>query len=155
MKRKNGWIAFGCVALVLFGGCTTALEDSGNGKSGEATVVQSPAMPPGFVLGHDEVVFDVTDVQVIPKLSRHVPPQYPFTLPTHGVEGSVMLRVVVLAGGSVGEVSVESSTNAEFEPSAVEAVRHWKFEPALRDNVPVACRIRVPVEFNKPRAKLR
>jgi protein TonB len=62
---------------------------------------------------------------------------------------------VVLADGGVGEVSVESSSNAEFEPPAVEAVRHWKFEPALRDDLPVACRIRVPVDFNMPRAKSR
>ncbi|HUG11192.1 MAG TPA: energy transducer TonB, partial [Opitutaceae bacterium] len=139
----------------LLQGCASALEDSGNRKPGETAAAQSRAVRPGFALEHGEVVLDVTDVQVIPKLSRHVPPQYPFTLPTHGIEGSVMLWVVVLAGGGVGEVSVESSTNAEFEPSAVEAVRHWKFEPALRDDVPVACRIRVPVEFNKPRPKSR
>ncbi|HEY5553101.1 MAG TPA: energy transducer TonB [Opitutaceae bacterium] len=154
MKRKIGWIAHGCFALALLQGCAKAPEDSGNGKPGE-TAAQSPAARPGFALEHGEVVFDVTDVQVIPKLSRHVPPQYPFTLPTHGIEGSVMLRVVVLAGGGVGEVSVESSTNAEFEPSAVHAVRHWKFEPALRDDKPVACRIRVPMDFNKPRTKSR
>jgi protein TonB len=155
MKRKHGWIAFGCFALALLQGCATALEDSGNGKAGETAAAMSPAARPGFVLEHGEVVFEVIDVQVIPKLSRHVPPQYPFTLPTHGVEGSVMLWVVVLADGGVGEVSVESSSNAEFEPSAVEAVRHWKFEPALRDDLPVACRIRVPVDFNMPRAKSR
>ena len=96
-------------------------------------------------------VFNVTDVQVIPKLSNHVAPQYPFTLPTHGIQGSVMLVAVVFPDGSVGDVGVESSTNSEFEPSAIEAVKQWKFEPALRDDMPVACRIRVPVEFNNPR----
>lgn len=134
MKRKNGWIALGCFALALLGGCATALEDS---------KTAGPAVE----------VFAVTDVQVLPKLSKHIPPQYPFTLPKHGIEASVMLLAVVLADGSVGELSVESSTDVEFEPSAVEAVRQWHFEPAMRDDEPVACRIRVPVEFNKPRKK--
>lgn len=157
MKSTTGWIASGCFALaLLLGGCASALEDSGSEEPAQDdSPAVAPAARPGFALEHGEEVFDVADVQVIPKLLRHVPPQYPFTLPVAGIESSVILSVVVLAGGSVGEVSVESSTNAEFEPSAVEAVGYWKFEPAMRNNEPVACRIRVPVEFNKPRPKSR
>lgn len=146
MKKKNGCIALGCFALALLTGCATAPGDS------TTTLVEKR---PGFSIDHGEKVHEVAAVQVLPKLSKHIPPQYPFTLPTHGIEASVMLIAVVLADGSVGELSVESSTNAEFEPSAVEAVRQWKFLPALRNDEPVACRIRVPVEFNKPRPKSR
>lgn len=134
MKRKNGWIALGSFALALLGGCATGPGDSKTG----ATATR---------------VFGVSEVQVLPKLSKHIPPQYPFTLPTHGIEASVILVAVVLADGSVGYVRVESSTNTEFEASAVEAVKQWHFEPALRNDKPVACRIRVPVDYNKPRKK--
>jgi TonB family protein len=138
MKRKIGWIAFGCFALALLGGCASAPSESGGAQ-------QAPAVR----------VHELADVQVIPKLSSHVRPQYPFTLADAGIHAEVMLWAEVHADGTVGEVTVESSTNDEFNQSAIDAVKQWKFLPALRNDVPVACRIRVPVEFNKPRPKSR
>jgi len=138
MNRELGWIASGCFALALLNGCASAPE----GSSGAA---QAPQMK----------VYELADVQVIPKVAYAVAPQYPFTLPTHGIHAEVILWAVVHADGSVAEVSVESSTNDEFNQSAIDAVKQWKFLPALRNDVPVACRIRVPVEFNKPRPKSR
>lgn len=138
MKITTGWIAHGCFALALLNGCASAPE----GSSGAA---QAPQVK----------VYEVTDVQVIPKVAYAVAPQYPFTLAEAGIHAEVVLWAVVFADGTVSGLSVESSTNAEFNQSAIDAVKQWKFLPALRDDVPVACRIRVPVEFNKPRTKSR
>lgn len=138
MKSTTGWIASGCFALALLQGCASAPEST----SGTA---QAPSVK----------VYEVADVQVIPKLSEHVQPQYPFTLPVAGIHAEVILWAVVHADGTIGELSVESSTDAEFNQSAIDAVKQWKFLPALRNDEPVACRIRVPVEFNKPRTKSR
>jgi TonB family protein len=157
MKSTTGWIASGCFALaLLLGGCASALEDSGSEEPAQDdSPAVAPAARPGFALEHGEEVFDVADVQVIPKVAYAVAPQYPFTLPEAGIHAEVILWTVVHADGTVDELSVESSTNAEFNQSAIDAVKQWKFLPALRDDVPVACRIRVPVEFNKPRPKSR
>lgn len=139
MKRKHGWIAqVGFAFALLLGGCATVPEVS----SGAA---QTPSVK----------VHELADVQVIPKLDYHVSPQYPFTLPAAGIHAEVILWAMVHADGTVGELSVESSTNAEFNQSAIDAVKQWRFLPALRNDVPVACRIRVPVEFNKPRQNSR
>jgi periplasmic protein TonB len=138
MKRKIGWIAQVCFALALLGGCASAPRESGGAQ-------QVPAVG----------VRELADVQVIPKVDYAVAPQYPFTLADAGIHAEVMLWAVVHADGTVGELNVESSTNDEFTQSAIDAVKQWKFLPALRNDVPVACRIRVPVEFNKPRPKSR
>jgi TonB family protein len=138
MKSTTGWIAHGCFALALLQGCASAPEVS----SGAA---QAPSVK----------VYELADVQVIPKVAYAVAPQYPFTLPEAGIHADVILWTVVHADGTVGVVTVETSTNAEFNQSAIDAVKQWRFEPALRSDEPVACRIRVPVEFNKPRPKSR
>jgi TonB family protein len=138
MKRTTGRIAQVCFALALLNGCASAPEGAGG-------AAQTPAVK----------VHSIADVQVIPKVSYAVAPQYPFTLPKAGIHAEVILWAVVYADGTVGELNVESSTNDEFNQSAIDAVKQWKFLPALRNDEPVACRIRVPVEFNKPRPKSR
>jgi TonB family protein len=62
-----------------------------------------------------------------------------------------MLSVVVLADGTVGDVKVESSTNAEFNNPAIEAARITRYEPAMRGGAPVACRVPITSEFNRPK----
>lgn len=138
MKSTTGWVASVCFAFALLQGCASAPE----GSSGAA---QAPSVR----------IYELSDVQVIPKVAYAVAPQYPFTLPEAGIHAEVILWTVVHADGTVGDVTVETSTNAEFNQSAIDAVKQWKFEPALRNDEPVACRIRVPVEFNKPRPKPR
>jgi protein TonB len=55
-----------------------------------------------------------------------------------GAEGTVALRVFVLADGTVGTVEViTSSGSAVLDRTAVQAVRRWRFAPATRDGVPM------------------
>ena len=42
---------------------------------------------------------------------------------------------------------VEKSNHPAFEKPALEAIRQWKFEPALRGGAPVACNMRQPFRF--------
>jgi protein TonB len=42
---------------------------------------------------------------------------------------------------------VEKSSHPEFEAPAVEALRQWKFEPAIKAGKRVSCRMRVPIRF--------
>jgi TonB family protein len=59
----------------------------------------------------------------------------------------VILIVGVGVDGHVGEVSVLQSGGEDADASAKTAVAQWMFEPALRDGVKVASRIRVPFHF--------
>jgi protein TonB len=42
---------------------------------------------------------------------------------------------------------VEKSTHPAFERPALEAVRQWKFDPAVRGGEKVPSKVRVPIRF--------
>jgi protein TonB len=42
---------------------------------------------------------------------------------------------------------VEKATRPEFEKPALDAVRQWRFEPAMKGGKRVSCRMRVPMRF--------
>ncbi|MEM9378493.1 MAG: TonB family protein [Planctomycetota bacterium] len=61
--------------------------------------------------------------------------------------GKVVVLLLVDEKGSVIDARVESSTDSAFEPSALEAVRRWRFEPGLSGGVPVPFRVRQTLRF--------
>lgn len=63
------------------------------------------------------------------------------------VEGSVVLRVAVRRDGSVGGASVISGLPHGLTEAAIEAVKQWKFRPALQANQPVDSTLNVTVIF--------
>ncbi len=75
-------------------------------------------------------------------------PAYPESARTAGIEGTTVLRFVILADGLVGPVNVERSAgHADLDRAAVEAVKTWRFEPARRGKEPVPVWVTVPVHF--------
>ncbi len=88
-----------------------------------------------------------------PKLNAdylHNPrPDYPVQAKRMGWEGRVLLRVEVLASGSVGQVSIAKSSGHDLlDEAALDAVRRWKFVPAKRDGMAVNSSVNVPINFN-------
>jgi protein TonB len=82
-----------------------------------------------------------------PSLANRAP-SYPLEARRLGWQGLALLRVVVRADGSVGEVALEQSTGHEaLDRAAVEAVRAWSFAPARRDGAATEATVRLPVVF--------
>lgn len=77
------------------------------------------------------------------------PPKYPAYAAEHNLNGRVVLLVDVAADGSVTNVVVErAEPKGVFDEVALEAVKNWKFNPAMKDGKAVAGRVRVPVDFS-------
>jgi protein TonB len=75
-------------------------------------------------------------------------PQYPEGLRRRGIEGTVLLNIEILPNGSVGEIRVlQSAGYASFDNSAIEAVRQWHFNSAIKSGIPVSSWIKLPVKF--------
>ncbi|TMA85161.1 MAG: energy transducer TonB [Deltaproteobacteria bacterium] len=76
-------------------------------------------------------------------------PPYPLAARRMGMEGVVLLEVIVAPDGRAREVRVvRSSGHAMLDEAAVSTVRaHWRFIPARRDGVPVESRADVPIRF--------
>lgn len=75
-------------------------------------------------------------------------PTYPASAVRNREEGTVMLVVDVGVDGRPTDVRVqERSRSRDLDRAAIEAVRGWTFEPAIRDGKPEASSVRVPVDF--------
>lgn len=96
---------------------------------------------------------DVGSVAISPDVPSEIaaasPPQYPQDALAQGIGGMVVLLVDVDAQGKPAKVNVDKSEpQGVFDAAAVEAVRKWRFNPALENGKPVASRIRVPISFD-------
>lgn len=56
----------------------------------------------------------------------------------NGVEGRLILRIVVGADGAVADVQVQGSVDGALDAAAVAAVKTWTFKPAMRCGKPMA-----------------
>jgi protein TonB len=76
-----------------------------------------------------------------------VKPLYTEEARRRGIEGDVLLEVIVRADGSVGSVRVVQGLGGGLEARAIDAVRQWRFRPARRLGTPVDVLVEIAVEF--------
>lgn len=77
-------------------------------------------------------------------------PAYPEQARREGIEGTVVLRIEILANGRAGDVSVSRSSGSELlDEAAVDAVQRWRFVPAKIRGTgqSVPCQTTMPVVF--------
>lgn len=83
-----------------------------------------------------------------PVLVRFVPPSYPALARQAGIEGTVLLRVVVGVDGKVESASViQSDVTPAMEKAAIAAAKQFLFKPAKQRTVPVRAGMAVPIRF--------
>lgn len=76
------------------------------------------------------------------------PPAYPAEALSRKQDGKVVLIVDVGADGSVTKAQVDtSSPPTVFDAAALEAVKKWKFTPAMEQGKAVPGRVQIPVTF--------
>jgi TonB family protein len=76
------------------------------------------------------------------------PPAYPYEMSRAGIGGRVVVQFVITRTGSTDEIAVVRSTDRRFDLTAIQAVRTWRFEPALKQGKPVACRVMQELELS-------
>lgn len=81
---------------------------------------------------------------------KATPPPYPRAEMTGGVQGTVVLRVLVGIDGVPLEVSIETSSgNRALDQSALRHVKKaWRFQPAMKDGQAVQAYGLVPIVFS-------
>lgn len=115
----------------------------------------APAPPSGMVdpsaSPADATIATARDAAV-PRLLSAPAPEYPRSALRAGASGNVVLRIEVQANGRPGAVSVvQSSRHRDLDRAAVQAVRRWRFQPALREGAPVAATVQQVISFDAPR----
>lgn len=82
-----------------------------------------------------------------PQLVREIRANYTEDARRKGVEGDVVLEIVVRRDGSVGNVRVLQSLGSGLEQKAIDAVKQWRFTPATRLGAAVDVVVEVAVGF--------
>jgi TonB family protein len=80
--------------------------------------------------------------------TRYVAPQYPPSARDRGIAGWVDVQFLVNPDGSTSEVTIVGAQPVGiFEQAALDAVRHWRYQPLLHDGAATTQRARVRVRF--------
>ena len=83
-----------------------------------------------------------------PLYSVNPEPEYPPLARRRGLEGSVVLEVLVDEQGAVSELTVQrSSGHRLLDDAALKSVKTWRFEPGRRGGEPQEMKVLVPVRF--------
>src|SRR6266540_5681277 len=83
-----------------------------------------------------------------PELVEFVPAEYPAESEAAGVQGSVVLSIVIGEDGAVRQaVVVDPGPHPGFGPAALHAVVQFQFRPAEIDGVPAAVEISYRYDF--------
>ena len=81
------------------------------------------------------------------------PPAYPIRALRAGVQGTVLLKVLVDASGKPAQVAIEHSSGSRTldEAARQHVLAAWRFHPAIRDGHAIEAWALVPVQFNLSR----
>jgi periplasmic protein TonB len=92
-----------------------------------------------FIDVEKEPSIDLNELQkriVYPELARRA-----------GIEGKVLIRVLVDKDGRPKKDKIESSDNEQLNEAARKAVMSMVFTPAIQNKRPVTCWVTIPVTF--------
>ncbi len=92
--------------------------------------------------------FSMADLDQKPRAVYQPAPTYPAALRSRKIDGVVTVIFVVDASGRVANAKVEKSSDPAFDKPALDAVRKWKFEPAMKEGRKVSAKMRAPIRFD-------
>lgn len=110
-------------------------------------VIGGTGKPGAALEAHASQAFDLAEIDQPPREILKTAPNYPPEMRSKKAEGLVTLIFIVDESGRVTEPKVANSSHPAFDKPALQAVRQWKFEPAVRGGKRVPCRMRVPIRF--------
>jgi TonB family protein len=119
----------------------------GSGSGGGVGVGVGPGVGQGRGGGIGGGVFRVGGGVSAPRALDAPDPEYSEEARKAKYQGTVVLWMIIDPNGSPRDVRVTRSLGMGLDQKAVEAVRKWKFEPAMKDGKPVAVQISVEVNF--------
>jgi TonB family protein len=82
-----------------------------------------------------------------PRVTYAPDPEYSEKARKAGYRGTCVLWLVVDAKGLPRDIRVTRAVGMGLDEKAIEAVRTWRFKPAMKNGVPVAVQINVEVNF--------
>jgi len=119
----------------------------GSGSGGGVGSGEGPGVGPGRGGGIGGGVFRVGGGVSAPRALYAPDPEYSEEARKAKYQGVCVLWLVVGPDGHPRDIKIARSLGLGLDEKAIEAVKTWKFEPAMKDGKPVAVQINVEVSF--------
>ncbi len=119
----------------------------GSGNGGGVGSGSGPGVGPGHGGGIGGGAFRVGGGVSAPKALDTPDPEYSEEARKAKYQGTCVLWLIVGPDGKPRDIKVARALGMGLDQKAIEAVRNWKFEPAMKDGKPVAVQINVEVNF--------
>src|SRR5580704_6816428 len=120
----------------------------GSGSGGGVGVGAGPGVGDGRGGGIGGGVFRVGGGVSAPKAVFAPDPEYSEEARKAKYQGTCVLWLIVGPDGRPRDIRVARTLGLGLDEKAIEAVKNWKFEPAMKDGKPVAVEISVQVDFH-------
>jgi TonB family protein len=111
----------------------------------------------GPIIRPGQIADDVRQIYVpgqdgevtLPRVTREVKPEYTALALQQKIQGTVCLKIVVLATGDVGDIEVMQSLDTQYglDDEAIKAAEQWKFEPGRKKGEAVAVEVTIMMAF--------
>jgi len=112
----------------------------------QAPVPVAPPSPPAPVQPVTEPVLELPRYNAV--YLSNPPPAYPLAARRRGIEGTVLVRAEISAGGECQRAELKKTSGHEMlDHAALEAVKKWRFMPAKRGSQAVVAWVEVPITF--------
>jgi protein TonB len=92
--------------------------------------------------------YEAKDVDTKPKIIRQMPVNYPSLAKRNGVEGRVVVRVLIGKKGKAEEMKVVASEpEGIFDENALKSLKYWQFRPGILNGELVPTWVSIPLTF--------
>jgi len=100
-------------------------------------------------MGGEEFVFEAYELDQAPQSIVRVPPVYPYKAREQGIEGTVQVKLLVNADGTVGEFHIlDARPKGLFEEAVAKCVPQWKFNPGTIEGEAVTAWVVTTIKFD-------
>ena len=127
---------------------TGAYGGIGSGDGGGVGSGHGPGFGPGEGGGTGGGIFHVGGGVSPPRAIYQPEPEFSEEARKAKYQGTCTLGLIVGTDGRPTNIRVLSSLGMGLDEKAIEAVKNWKFEPAMKDGHPVRVEIAVEVDFH-------
>lgn len=109
-----------------------------------------PPDPLADSVGKAGEVSDPSQLSEPLRIAKMVIPEYPPSLLSENLSGTVRVSMIVDSDGSVrpGSIEILKSFHPAFDQSVLDAVPQWRFHPGRKDGEAVACRVNINIPFS-------
>jgi len=120
----------------------------GSGSGGGVGSGRGPGVGPGYGGGIGGGAYKIGGGVTAPRVIYAPEPEFSEEARKMKYQGTAVLWLIVGTDGRPRDISVLQSLGMGLDEKAIEALRHWRFEPGRKDGIPVAVQVNVEVNFH-------